>query len=83
MRVKKRFLPRLTGPAARFLHILLPVVAILLFGALAEWLGIPKEERAMLLGEYRNRVLCLLHCLAVGVGGAMLIDLAARDRRGE
>lgn len=63
----------------RFLHILLPAIALLLFLQLLFYIGAPPPQRVQLVPLLLLRVECLLHCLAASMGGAVLLECAARD----
>lgn len=65
--------------AERFLLVLFGTVAALLLLQLFTYYGVPAAEQAAWLPVLRERVGCLFHCLTVGIGGAMLIDVAAHE----
>ena len=62
----------------RFLRVMLPTIALLLLLQLITYRSAAPSDRA-LAPQLLLRVECLLHCLAVSMGGAVLLECAARD----
>lgn len=63
----------------RFLRVMLPTIALLLLLQLITYQRAAPSDRAALAPQLLLRVECLLHCLAVSMGGAVLLECAARD----
>lgn len=59
----------------RFLRVMLPTIALLLLLQLITYQSAAPSDRAALAPQLLLRVECLLHCLAVSMGGCRFIGM--------
>lgn len=71
----------LSRVTARFLHIVLPTLAGLLAVQAMLFSTAEPAVQALQAPLLQLRIECILHCLAVAIGGALLMEIAVRDRR--